>query len=75
MLTRDMNIADFDAELYEAMTELTKDQQDVIALRFGFEMAIRDVAKTLGKSEGAVKQLQARAVATLARKMSARSVQ
>ncbi|UCG26408.1 MAG: hypothetical protein JSW55_03190, partial [Chloroflexota bacterium] len=40
--------------------------------RFGYEMAIRDVAKVMGKSEGAVKQLQARAVAALSRKMSAK---
>ena len=60
------------AELSEALTELTEDQQNVISLRFGYEMAIRDVAKVMGKSEGAVKQLQARAVAALSRKMSGR---
>lgn len=62
-------------ELYHALTELTKDQQEVIALRFGYEMPIRDVAQTMGKSEGAVKQLQARAVTTLSRKMSDGRVQ
>jgi RNA polymerase sigma-70 factor (ECF subfamily) len=41
----------------------------VIALRFGQGMPIQDVARMMGKSEGAVKQLQARAVATLARQM------
>lgn len=59
--------------LYEAMTELTEDQQEVIALRFGYEMPIREVARTMGKSEGAIKQLQARAVAALARILSTRS--
>jgi len=59
-------------ELSEALTELTKDQQDVISLRFGYEMAIKDVAQVMGKSEGAVKQLQARAVAALSRIMVAR---
>jgi RNA polymerase sigma-70 factor (ECF subfamily) len=59
-------------ELYQALEELTEDQQDVIALRFGYEMPIRDVAQTMGKSEGAVKQLQARAVASLSRKLSDR---
>jgi len=48
------------------------DQQDVISLRFGYEMAIKDVARVMGKSEGAVKQLQARAVAALSRKMANR---
>jgi RNA polymerase sigma-70 factor (ECF subfamily) len=60
------------ANLAEALTELTEDQQNVISLRFGYEMAIRDVAKVMGKSEGAVKQLQARAVAALSRTMSRR---
>jgi RNA polymerase sigma-70 factor (ECF subfamily) len=62
-------------ELHEALGELTEDQQNVIALRFGYEMSIRDVAKTMGKSEGAVKQLQARAVAALSRKLSVQGVQ
>ena len=54
-------------ELRAAMAELTEAQREVIALRFGQEMPIRDVAQLLGKSEGAVKQLQARAIASLAR--------
>jgi RNA polymerase sigma-70 factor (ECF subfamily) len=56
--------------LHEALSELTEEQQDVIALRFGYEMPIKEVAQTIGKSEGAVKQLQARAVAALARRMA-----
>ncbi len=59
-------------ELYQAVKELTPEQQDVIALRFGYDMAIREVAQAMGKSEGAVKQLQARAVAALSRKLSNR---
>jgi RNA polymerase sigma-70 factor (ECF subfamily) len=58
------------AELSEALADLTEDQQDVISLRFGYEMAIKEVAQVMGKSEGAVKQLQARAVAALSRKLS-----
>lgn len=56
-------------QLREAITELTEDQQQVIALRFGYEMSIRDVAESMGKSEGSIKMLQARAVAALTRKM------
>ncbi len=56
--------------LRAAMGELTSEQQDVLALRFGYDMPIRDVAETMGKSEGAVKQLQARAVAMLAKKLT-----
>ena len=54
-------------QLRAAMSELTDAQREVIALRFGQEMPIRDVAQLLGKTEGAVKQLQARAIASLAR--------
>lgn len=53
------------------MQELTAEQQEVLALRFGYEMSIRDVAEVLNKSEGAVKQLQARAIASLARLLGA----
>lgn len=56
-------------DLKRAMVELTDEQRHVIALRFGNEMPIREVARTMGKSEGSIKQLQARAVAALARKM------
>lgn len=56
--------------LRQAMGHLTEDQQQIIALRFGYEMSIRDVAQTTGKSEGAVKMLQARAIAALSRKMT-----
>jgi len=57
-------------ELKAAITELTEDQQNVIALRFGFDMPIQEVAQTMGKSEGSIKMLQARAIAALSRKMA-----
>ncbi len=56
-------------ELYQALSMLTEDQQDVIALRFGQGLPIKEVAALIDKSEGAVKQLQARAVAALARNL------
>lgn len=56
--------------LQTALAELTQEQQQVIALRFGSDMPIRDVADLLGKTEGAVKQLQARAIAALARRLT-----
>ena len=57
-------------DVLRAMQELTEEQRHVLSLRFGSDMPIQDVARVLGKSEGAVKQLQARAVAALARKLS-----
>lgn len=56
-------------ELQNALNQLTEEQQTVIALRYGYNMSIKDVALKLEKSEGAVKQLQARAVSSLTRIM------
>jgi RNA polymerase sigma-70 factor, ECF subfamily len=57
-----------------AMQDLTEEQRHVLSLRFGSDLPIQEVARTLGKSEGAVKQLQARAVAALARQLSPKVV-
>jgi RNA polymerase sigma-70 factor, ECF subfamily len=56
--------------LVEAAKKLTKLQQEVIALRFGADMPISQVAKVMGKNEGAIKALQHSAVAALRRIMS-----
>lgn len=58
---------DLAGRLLGAMADLTAEQREVLALRFQAEWPIRDVARSMGKSEGAVKQLQARAVAALGR--------
>jgi RNA polymerase sigma-70 factor (ECF subfamily) len=55
--------------LLNAVQDLTDDQQQVIALRYGSELPFREVAETMGKSEGAVKQLLARAVTRLSKTM------
>lgn len=65
---------DFDRQLAnrrlrEALAELTVEQQQVLALRYGFDMPFREVADTLKKTEGSVKMLQTRAIAALTRKM------
>ena len=49
------------------MAQLTDDQQDVVILRFIGEMSMAEVAETLGKTVGATKAIQYRALATLAR--------
>ena len=55
--------------LRQAMATLTEEQQHILALRFGLSMPIKEVADAVGKSEGAVKMLQARAVAALTRQL------
>jgi RNA polymerase sigma-70 factor (ECF subfamily) len=56
-------------KLWRAIAELTEEQQNVITLRFGYGMPTQEVANQMGKSEGAIKQLQARAIANLSRKL------
>jgi RNA polymerase sigma-70 factor (ECF subfamily) len=50
-----------------AIAQLTRDQQQVILLRFGEGFKIAEVSRLMGKSEGAVKILQHRAVKRLRR--------
>lgn len=61
-------------KLRSALGELTEDQQNILALRFGYGMPIREVAETVNKSEGSIKMLQVRAIASLARILQAREV-
>lgn len=49
---------------------LSHDQQQVLMLKFVFEFANGEVAAILGKTEGAVKSLQHRALATLERQLA-----
>ena len=52
-------------QLCAAIKRLTPDQQQVVLLRFGEGFKIADVARTMGKSEGAVKIMQYRATKRL----------
>lgn len=51
----------------DLLAQLTDDQQDVLMLRFIGEMSLSQVAETLGKTIGATKAIQHRALASLAR--------
>jgi RNA polymerase sigma-70 factor (ECF subfamily) len=55
--------------LYQEVERLPDLQQQVIRLRFVEEKSIREVAAALGRSEGAVKQLQLRALENLRKSM------
>ncbi len=54
-------------ELQSAIAQLTTDQQQVIILKFVEGLSNAEVARILGKSEGAVKSLQHRALNSLQR--------
>jgi RNA polymerase sigma-70 factor (ECF subfamily) len=51
--------------LITSVRKLTRAQQEVIALRFSSDLPVADVARLMGKSEGAVKALQHSAVVAL----------
>lgn len=64
----DSVIARVDTErLRRAVESLTEEQASVIALRFWWDMSLKETANALGKNENAVKALQHRATRTLAR--------
>ena len=50
--------------------DLSPDQQQVLTLKFGFNFGNAEVATILGKTEGAIKSLQHRALATLQRRLT-----
>jgi RNA polymerase sigma-70 factor (ECF subfamily) len=56
---------EYRAMLFELVGSLPADQQRVIVMRFVEQKRIREIAQELGRSEGAVKQLQFRALQTL----------
>ena len=58
------------ARLFCAVDKLPDDQRRVIVLRFGDEKSIREIAAELGRSEGAVKQLQFRALENLRNRLN-----
>jgi RNA polymerase sigma-70 factor (ECF subfamily) len=53
------------AMLFQLVDRLPADQRLVIMRRFVDQKSIREIAQELGRSEGAIKQLQFRALETL----------
>jgi RNA polymerase sigma-70 factor (ECF subfamily) len=58
------------ARLFRAVDTLPDDQRRVIVLRFGEEKSIKEIADELGRSEGAIKQLQFRGLENLRSRLS-----
>jgi RNA polymerase sigma-70 factor (ECF subfamily) len=59
--------------MLELIEELSPEQQQVLTLKFVFNFANGDVATILGKTEGAIKSLQHRALASLQKQLEQRS--
>jgi RNA polymerase sigma-70 factor (ECF subfamily) len=61
------------AALYRLVRDLPADQRRVIEMRFADEKGIREIAQAMGRTEGAVKQLQFRAIQNLRERMGERN--
>lgn len=72
--TTDVNLEDVErrARLFQLVGNLSVDQRRVIHERFVEQRSIREIARRLGRTEGAVKQLQFRALESLRARMSDR---
>jgi RNA polymerase sigma-70 factor (ECF subfamily) len=53
------------ARLFSLVRKLPEDQRTVIEMRFAEEKSVREIAVSLGKTEGSVKQLQFRGIQKL----------
>jgi RNA polymerase sigma-70 factor (ECF subfamily) len=63
-----------DARLRDLLGQLSADQRAVLLLRIVSDLPIEDVARSLGKTKGAVKSLQHRALVTLRRSLELQGV-
>ena len=61
------------AKLFRMVYELGEDQKRVLVMRFAEEKSIREIAGELGRSEGAIKQLQFRALKDLRARLTNQS--
>jgi RNA polymerase sigma factor (sigma-70 family) len=59
-----------DEQVLAVVNRLSRQQRDVLFLRMFAEFTIEETAAVLGKTPGAVKSLQSRALATIRREMS-----
>jgi RNA polymerase sigma-70 factor (ECF subfamily) len=65
----DMRAVEYRARLFGLVSQLPEAQRRVVRERFVEQRSIREIAERLGKSEGAIKQLQLRALERLRAQM------
>jgi RNA polymerase sigma-70 factor, ECF subfamily len=70
-IIRDTNAQDIErcAALSQLVRELPQDQRRIVILRFVEQRSIKEIAQATGRSEGAIKQLQFRALKKLRAQM------
>jgi len=66
---RSLEEVEYRAQLFRLVDQLPVDQRRVLLLRFAEEKSIREIAQELGRTEGAVKQLQFRGLQNLRARM------
>src|SRR6266849_6548970 len=66
---KDLEDSERRALLFRLVDELAEDQGRVLVMRFAEEKSIREIAEAIGRSEGAVKQLQFRALENLRKRI------
>ena len=73
LLSHDIDMEDVEqrAKLFRLVTTLPDDQRRAIEMRFAQEKSIREIAKELDRTGGAVKQLQFRGLESLRAQLSA----
>ena len=65
----DLGVVEHSARLFQLVDALPAEQRRVIVMRFAQEKKISEIARELGRSEGAVKQLQFRGLQNLRARM------
>lgn len=65
----DLDALERRATVFRELRALPVDQRRVLSMRFGEDRPIAEVAAVMGRSEGAVKQLQVRALTALRNRM------
>jgi RNA polymerase sigma-70 factor (ECF subfamily) len=61
----DLAEVEYRARLFRLVEKLPGDQRRVITMRFAHQKSISEIAKEMGRSEGAIKQLQFRGLQSL----------
>ena len=61
------------ARLFRLVNDLPEDQRQVVVMRFAGQKSIREIATQIGRSEGAVKQLQFRGLENLRTRLGSKT--
>lgn len=65
----EMGVIEHQASLFRMVEQLPDDQRRVIGMRFAEGKSIREIASEIGRTEGAVKQLQFRGLQSLRQRL------